>query len=159
MKIKRKLGYTAPHRKMLMRIQVTQLIKHERIKTTLAKAMEVKKFADRVIRWAKMGTPHAKKMAFSFINETAAVEKLFSEFGERYKDRQGGYTRVMKAGYRTGDAAAMAIIEYVDNPLPPLPAAVAKRVNESKSRIQKLKDTFQETETQAVLNTPGINPV
>tara|TARA_R110000787_G_scaffold186397_5_gene298078 strand:- start:24368 stop:24739 length:372 start_codon:yes stop_codon:yes gene_type:complete len=90
------------------------LLSHEQIKTTLPKAKELRRFADRMISLAKKGGLHDRRRAFSFLRDDAIVAKLFSTLAERYKDRPGGYTRVLKAGYRYGDNAPMAVIELVD---------------------------------------------
>jgi large subunit ribosomal protein L17 len=92
----------------------TALIKHEQIATTLPKAKELRRVADRLITLAKRGDLHARRLAFSRIRDEAMVAKLFETLGPRYADRPGGYTRVMKAGFRYGDSAPMAVIELVD---------------------------------------------
>lgn len=112
----RKLGRTSSHRKALFRNMVTALIDHERIRTTLAKAKEMRRIGDRVIGWAKSGTYPSRQRALGYVRTPAAVTKLFSELGPRYKDRLGGYVRVLRCGFRTGDRAPMAILEYVDRP-------------------------------------------
>ena len=90
------------------------LIEHEQIVTTLPKAKEMKPFMDKLITLAKRGDLHARRQAISKVRDEAAVRKLFDVFGERYKDREGGYTRVLKAGFRHGDNAPRAVIELVD---------------------------------------------
>ena len=90
------------------------LIEHEQIVTTLPKAKEMKPFMDKLITLAKRGDLHARRQAISKVRNEAAVRKLFDVFGERYKDREGGYTRVVKAGFRHGDNAPRAVIELVD---------------------------------------------
>jgi large subunit ribosomal protein L17 len=92
----------------------TALIKHEQIVTTLPKAKELRRVADRLITLAKKGDLNARRLAFSRIRDEAMVAKLFNTLGARYQGRPGGYTRVMKAGFRYGDAAPMAVIELVD---------------------------------------------
>ena len=110
----RKLNRTHEHRKAMFANMVSSLIEHEQIKTTLPKAKELKRIADKIITLGKRGDLHARRIAASEIKQDAAVAKLFETLGPRYKDRQGGYTRVLKAGFRYGDAAPMAIIELVD---------------------------------------------
>jgi len=110
----RKLNRTHTHRKAMFSNMVVSLIEHEQIKTTLPKAKELRRFADRMISLGKKGTLHDRRRAFSFLRDDAAVSKLFSALAERYADRPGGYTRVLKAGYRYGDNAPMAVIELVD---------------------------------------------
>tara|TARA_B100001123_G_C15115027_1_gene949024 strand:- start:615 stop:965 length:351 start_codon:yes stop_codon:yes gene_type:complete len=92
----------------------TSLITHEQIETTLAKAKEVRRFADKMISLGKKGSIHSRRQAFSFLRSQIAINKLFSSLAERYKERPGGYTRVLKAGFRYGDSAPMAIVELVD---------------------------------------------
>jgi large subunit ribosomal protein L17 len=110
----RKLNRTHEHRKAMFANMVSSLIEHEQIKTTLPKAKELKRIADKIITLGKRGDLHARRLAHSEIKQEAAVAKLFGTLGPRYKDRQGGYTRVLKAGFRYGDMAPMAIIELVD---------------------------------------------
>ncbi len=110
----RKLNRTASHRSAMLASLATALIKHEQIATTLPKAKELRRVADRLITLAKRGDLHARRLAFSRIRDEATVAKLFETLGPRYADRPGGYTRVMKAGFRYGDSAPMAVIELVD---------------------------------------------
>ncbi len=110
----RKLNRTSTHRKAMFVNMTVSLLNHEQIKTTLPKAKELRRFADRMISLAKKGGLHDRRRAFSFLRDDAIVAKLFSTLAERYKDRPGGYTRVLKAGYRYGDNAPMAVIELVD---------------------------------------------
>jgi len=110
----RKLNRTASHRKAMFANMAASLIEHEQIVTTLPKAKEMKPFMDKLITLAKRGDLHARRQAVSKVRDEAAVKKLFEVFGERYKDRQGGYTRVLKAGFRHGDNAPRAVIELVD---------------------------------------------
>jgi len=110
----RKLNRTHEHRKAMFANMVCSLIEHEQIKTTLPKAKELRRIADKVITLGKRGDLHARRLAASQIRQDAAVKKLFEVLGPRYAERQGGYTRVLKAGFRYGDMAPMAIIELVD---------------------------------------------
>ena len=110
----RKLNRTSQHRQMLFRNMSQALIKHEQIVTTLAKARELRPVIERLITLGKRGDLHARRQAFARLRDDAMVTKLFSVLGERYAERQGGYTRIIKAGYRYGDSAAMAVIEFVD---------------------------------------------
>ncbi|MEQ9560553.1 MAG: 50S ribosomal protein L17, partial [Rhodospirillales bacterium] len=109
----RKLNRTASHRKAMFSNMAASLIIHEQITTTLPKAKELRRFADRMISLGKKGALHQRRQALSFLQDDAAVAKLFGALAERYKDRPGGYTRVLKAGFRHGDAAPMAMIELV----------------------------------------------
>ena len=110
----RKLNRTATHRAALLSSLASALIKHEQIATTLPKAKELQRVTDRLITLAKRGDLHARRLAFARIRDEAMVAKLFDTLGPRYADRPGGYTRVMKAGFRYGDAAPLAVIELVD---------------------------------------------
>ena len=110
----RKLNRTPTHRAALLSSLASALIKHEQIATTLPKAKELRRVTDRLITLAKRGDLHARRLAFARIRDEAMVAKLFDTLGSRYAGRPGGYTRVMKAGFRYGDAAPMAVIELVD---------------------------------------------
>ena len=110
----RKLNRTSQHRQMLFRNMAQALIKHEQILTTLPKAKELRPVVERLITLGKRGDLHARRMAFARLRDDAMTKKLFEVLGPRYQERQGGYTRVLKAGFRYGDAAPMAVIELVD---------------------------------------------
>ena len=111
----RKLNRTSSHRKAMFRNLSVALIKHEQIQTTLPKAKELRGVVDRLITLGKRGSLHARRQALSRLNnDTAIADKLFSVLAERYVDRKGGYTRVLKAGFRYGDSAPMAIMELVN---------------------------------------------
>ena len=110
----RKLNRTPSHRKALFRNLVLALVKHERIKTTDAKAKDLRHFADRMVTLGKRGDLAARRMAFAFMQSRDAVKKLFDEIAPRFKERPGGYTRVIKFGFRRGDAASLSIIEFTD---------------------------------------------
>ena len=110
----RKLNRTSQHRQMLFRNMAQALVKHEQIVTTLPKAKELRGIVDKLITLAKRGDLHARRQAHSRLRDDAMVTKLFEVLGPRYQERNGGYTRVLKAGFRYGDAAPMAVIELVD---------------------------------------------
>ena len=110
-----KLGRTTSHRKAMLRTMVTSLLKYEKIQTTEMKAKELKKVADKMITLGKRGDLHARRQAAAYVRERDVVGKLFGEMSERYKDRAGGYTRIVKSGYRAGDNAPMSVIEFVRN--------------------------------------------
>lgn len=110
----RKLSRTSSHRKALLRNMVTSLLEHEQIRTTDAKAKELRGVADRMITLGKRGTLHARRQALQTIRTKDVTGKVFSVLADRYRERQGGYTRVIKLGARPGDAAPMSIIELVD---------------------------------------------
>ena len=110
----RKLGRTTSHRTAMFANMAASLIKHEQIVTTLPKAKELRPFVEKLVTLAKRGDLHARRQAISAVRDVAQVGKLFSALGPRYKTREGGYIRVLKAGFRHGDNAAMAVIEFVD---------------------------------------------
>ncbi|MCP3892745.1 MAG: 50S ribosomal protein L17 [Desulfobulbaceae bacterium] len=109
----RKLGRTSSHRMAMFRNMVTSLFEHERIVTTTEKAKELRPIAEKMITLGKRGDLHARRQALSFIRSKDVVDKLFSEIKDKFEDRKGGYTRILKTGIRRGDAASMAIIELV----------------------------------------------
>ena len=110
----RRLNRTHEHRKALFANMAGSLIEHEQIKTTLPKAKELKRIMDKIITLGKKGDLHSRRNARARVKQDMHVTKLFDVLGPRYKDRNGGYTRVLKAGFRYGDMAPMAIIELVD---------------------------------------------
>ena len=110
----RKLGVTSSHRLAMFRNLAHALLKHEQITTTLPKAKELRPVAEKLISLGKRGGLHARRQAYATLRDDVIVAKLFSTLADRYKARPGGYTRVMKAGIRYGDAASMAVIELVD---------------------------------------------
>ncbi|TCS62075.1 50S ribosomal protein L17 [Varunaivibrio sulfuroxidans] len=110
----RKLNRTSSHRKAMFANMTASLLMHEQIKTTLPKAKDLRRFVDRMITLGKRGDLHARRQAFSVLRDDAIVAKLFGPLAERFKERNGGYCRVLKAGMRYGDAAPMAVIELVE---------------------------------------------
>lgn len=129
----RKLNRTASHRKAMFANMAASLITHEQIKTTLPKAKEMKPIMDKLVTLAKRGDLHARRQALSQIRDEAAVRKLFGVLGERYADRPGGYTRVMKAGFRFGDNAPVGVIELVDRDVEAKGAADRARLEAEES--------------------------
>ncbi len=113
----RKLGVTSTHRLAMFRNMAVALLKHEQITTTLPKAKELRPVAEKLITLGKRGGMHARRQAYAQLRDDKIVSKLFDGLATRYKARAGGYTRVMKAGVRYGDAADMAVIELVDRDL------------------------------------------
>ena len=113
-KAHRKLGRTTSHRTAMFANMAASLIKHEQIVTTLPKAKELRPFVEKLVTLAKRGDLHARRQAISQVRDVEQVGKLFATLGPRYKDRNGGYTRVLKAGFRHGDSAPVAVIEFVD---------------------------------------------
>ena len=110
----RKLGRTSSHRRALLRNLCTSFVLHERIVTTLPKAKELRPVVEKLVTLGKRGDLHARRQAIAQIRDVAMVKKLFDVIGPRYKDRNGGYTRVLKAGFRYGDSAPVGVIEFVD---------------------------------------------
>ncbi len=110
----RKLNMKSQHRHAMMRDMATSLLRHEQITTTLPKAKEMKRFVERIITLGKRGGLHARRQAAALIRDNEVVQKLFGPLAARYKTRHGGYTRVLKSGFRYGDSAAMALIELID---------------------------------------------
>ena len=112
----RKLNRNSSHRRAMFRNMAVSLIEHEVIKTTLPKAKELRRVAEPLITMAKTANVAKRRLAFSRLRDRNIVTKLFNELGPRYKERPGGYLRILKCGFRTGDKAAMAIVELVDRP-------------------------------------------
>ena len=110
----KKLNRSSSHRKALFKNMAQAIIKHEQIVTTLPKAKTMKPIIDKLITLGKKGSLHARRQAFSQLRDNKMVSKLFGDLATRYAERQGGYSRVLKAGYRYGDTAAMAVLELVD---------------------------------------------
>jgi large subunit ribosomal protein L17 len=110
----RKLGRTTAHRKALFRNQLSSLITHERIQTTLPKAKDLRPLIEKMVTLGKRGGLHARRLALKTIPEAVTVKKLFEEIAPRFKERTGGYTRILKLGRRQGDGAEMAILEFID---------------------------------------------
>lgn len=149
----RKLGRTASHRKATLIALSTSLLRHKRIKTTLAKAKETRGFVERLITKAKKGDLHSKKQVMNFIKDKEVVKELFSEIVPKIGDRPGGYTRVVKLGNRLGDAASMAIIELVDyNDL-----ITAKDEERKEERKLKAKEKKKVTEAESIEDAKVVN--
>ena len=129
----RRLNRTHEHRKALFANMAGSLIEHEQIKTTLPKAKELRPFVEKLITLSKRGDLHARRLASAQLKEDQYVSKLFDVLGPRYTERKGGYTRVLRAGFRYGDMAPMAIIEFVDRDISAKGAADKARVVEEES--------------------------
>jgi len=127
-----KLGRTAEHRKALLANQICSLIEHQRIKTTLAKAKAVRPLAERMVTLGKNGSIHARRTALAMLRQGNAVKKLFDDIAPRSAERNGGYTRIVKLGYRRSDSARMAFIEWVD-----MAEVVEEKATEKKKRKKK----------------------
>ena len=135
----RKLGRSPAHRKMLYRNLVTALFKHERIQTTVPKAKEARRVAEKLITFAKRGDLHARRQAARKVNDPQVLQKLFDEIGPRYNERPGGYTRILRLhGFRKGDNAELAILELVDSTAKPKVSDSKKR--QRARRILKLEE-------------------
>lgn len=113
----RHLNRTSAHRNAMMRNMAASLFRHEQIKTTVPKAKELRRFAEPLITLAKEPTVANRRLAFARLRDREMVQKLFDTLGQRYKDRPGGYTRILKCGYRAGDAAPMAYVQLMDSDL------------------------------------------
>ena len=109
----RKLSRHTQHRELMFRNMLVSLLQYERIKTTLAKGKELRRWADRIISLGKKGTLHARRQAFALLRNEGIVKKLFDEIAPKLKDREGGYTRVFKLGWRQGDGAPLSLVELV----------------------------------------------
>jgi large subunit ribosomal protein L17 len=135
----RKLGRTSSHRKATMQALATSLLKHKRIKTTLAKAKELRGFAEKLITKARKGDLHSQRQVMELLKDKEVVKELFGDIVTRIGDRPGGYTRVIKLGQRFGDAAQMAIIELVDyNEI--ITAKEEKQKEEREARVKEKKE-------------------
>ena len=110
----RRLGLRSDHRRAMLRNSVTSLLDKEKITTTETRAKEIRKIAEKMITLGKRGDLHARRQAASYIMSETVVQKLFSDISDRYGERQGGYTRIIKTSFRKGDGAPMAIIELID---------------------------------------------
>jgi large subunit ribosomal protein L17 len=141
----RKLTRTASHKKALMRNMVTSLLKHKRIKTTLAKAKELRSYVEPIITKARKGDLHNQKLIMQFIKDKEVVKELLSEIVASIGDRQGGYTRIVRLGNRRGDGADAAMIELVD-----YNAIMNEKAKESQESKQKAKDEKSEKNRQNV---------
>jgi len=134
----RKLGRSSAHRLAMYRNLVTSLLQHERVETTDAKAKEVRRLADRMITLGKRGDLHARRRALRVIREREVTAKVFGELADRYRDRPGGYTRVLKTRIRVGDAAPLSIVELVEAlPGPSTSKPASKKASGKKSATKK----------------------
>jgi large subunit ribosomal protein L17 len=130
----RKLGRTTSHKDAMLRNMVTSFLKYEKIETTDAKAKELRRVAEKMITLAKRGSLHARRQAAAVIREKDVVKKLFDELSARFADRLGGYTRIVKTGFRAGDSAPMAVIELMDKPEEKKGKKEGKAKKEAKSK-------------------------
>src|SRR4030043_1053978 len=130
----RKFSRHSQHRKWMFRNMLVSLLQHERIQTTLAKGKELRSWADKIITLGKKGNLHARRQAFALLRDRGIVKKLFDEIAPRLKDRQGGYTRIYKMGWRQGDGAPLSLVELVTYSLPG---------HEKKSPVTKAKEVLK----------------
>lgn len=137
------LSRTSAHRRAMSRNMVTSLFRYERITTTKAKALEVRKAAEKLITRSKVDTVHNRRQAARFIQDEIVLAKLFKEIGPRMKDRNGGYTRVLKLGFRQGDAADMVILELVDYKLD-----AAEKTEKKATKAKKAEAPAEEKATK-----------
>ena len=137
----RKLNMKSQHRLAVLRDLSTALLRHEQISTTLPKAKELKRYVERLVTLGKKGSLHARRQAAAILRDNEVVQKLFGPLAERYKTRRGGYTRVLKAGFRHGDSAAMAMIELVERDREAKGAADRARVKKSAEAAAKAAES------------------
>ena len=130
----RKLSRTTQHRELMFRNMVVSLLQHERIKTTLAKGKELRSWTDKIITLGKKGTLHARRQAFALLRNEGIVKKLFDEIAPKLKDREGGYTRIYKMGWRHGDGAPLSLVELVTFSSPE---------EKKKSPVKKAKEVLE----------------
>ncbi len=135
----RKLGRTTSHRVAMLRNLVTSLLEHERVKTTDAKAKEVRPLAERLISLAKRGDLHARRQALSVVRKPELVKKLFETLSPRYQSRTGGYLRIVKVGYRPGDGAPVSLVELIGEGKEGAKKAKAKKKREKGKRAERTK--------------------
>jgi large subunit ribosomal protein L17 len=139
----RKLNRTSSHRMAMFRNMVTSLLQHERIYTTLPKAKELRRWADWMVTLGKRGDLHARRQALAIIREKQVVYKVFDELGPRYQNRNGGYSRIVKVGYRRGDAAPMCILELVKESQP-----TPKKIKQAAPKAEAGSTSKREESTQ-----------
>jgi len=151
----RALGIKPAHRHALMRNAVTSLLEHERIRTTLSKAKELRKPLDRMITLGKQGDLSARRQALGFVKTKEAMKKLFGELAERYKGRSGGYSRILALGPRRGDAAQLALILLVDGPGDPFSGGKAKPAEQRRRRRRAEPAAEQAAEPKAADTKPA----
>ncbi len=130
----RKLSRHTRHRELMFRNMLVSLLQHQRIKTTLAKGKELRSWADKIISLGKQGTLHARRRAFAFLRDRGAIQKLFDDIAPKFKDREGGYTRIYRLGWRQGDGAPLSLVELATYALPE---------EKKKSTIKKAKEVIE----------------
>jgi large subunit ribosomal protein L17 len=146
----RKLGRNPGHRKALLRNMMNALVRSERIETTVAKAKEVRRLADRLITLGKKDTTHARRRTFSLLSDKENTEKIFSGLAARFAGREGGYTRIVRTGYRAGDGSELAILEYL-----PAEEKKAKKGKKKKTAAAKAKPAGEAAKKRKPVRTMG----
>jgi large subunit ribosomal protein L17 len=144
-----KLGRTAAHRKAMFRNMVTSLFQEERVETTVAKAKEARRVAERVITYAKRGDIHARRQAARIVRNPAVLRKLFEDIGPRFAERPGGYTRIMKTGFRDGDNAPMSILELLSETNSTEKAADSGKKSKKKTKAKTKPKTKSKSKSKA----------
>lgn len=142
-RIGRKLGVTTKHRKAMFRNMLTDLFRHEKIKTTDTRAKEIRRIAEKYITLAKKGTLHARRMAAGYVRDKEVLQKLFDELAARFKERPGGYTRIVKLGVRVGDNAPISLIELIKEEYKP------KKKRPKRSKKKKAESAASEPESKS----------
>jgi len=146
-RVGRKLGVVSKHRRAMFRNMATDLFRHESITTTDARAKEIRRVAEKIITLAKKGTLQSRRQAAAFIKDKDVLKKLFSEIADKYKDRPGGYTRIIKMGYRKGDNAPLSLIEIVQEDFKP--KKKKKKKTTPKSTTSRQADTKKSTKKES----------
>jgi large subunit ribosomal protein L17 len=141
-RVGRKLGVVTKHRKAMLRNMITDLLRHEKIKTTDTRAKELRRAAEKTITIAKEGTLHARRRAASIVRDKKVLKKLFDEIAKKYKDRPGGYTRIVKLGFRRGDNTPISLVELVEE----TPEPKRKKKSKAASKKQQAKTESPKTD-------------
>ena len=144
----RKLNRTSSHRKALFKNLSNSLIINEQIKTTLPKAKDLKPFVEKIITLGKIDTLHSKRKVFSILRSNESVDKVFNILSKRYKSRNGGYTRVIKAGFRYGDASPMAVIEFVERDVEAKGLLDKNRIAQENEKKQNVENLNKQTKSE-----------
>ena len=139
-----KLGVTTSHRKAMFRTMVTSFLKYEKVRTTDSRARELRRVAEKMVTLGKRGDLHARRQAAAFLREREMVGKLFGEIAERYKDRAGGYTRIVKMDFRAGDNAPMSLVEFVGTPVGAIKGPDKKTVDKEAATKPQAKKSAAE---------------
>ncbi|MBP5557602.1 MAG: 50S ribosomal protein L17 [Bacteroidales bacterium] len=149
------LGRTAAHRKAMLSNMACSLIKHKRIETTLAKAKELRKFVEPLVTKCKSDTTHSRRVVFSYLHDKYAVTELYREIAQKVADRPGGYTRILKTGFRQGDNAEMCMIEFVDYN-ETYTVHTEKKASKTRRSRSKKATTAPAEEPVAAAETPAV---